>query len=230
MRNPKFDFTMAILILVSVCACSKRANEVGLTKDNQGLPQGWVWAKGKEFSIALPATTKKVSEEPYALRPYDQSPYTHRSDFNASYWDETGHLIVYSVISCDSPGPIVSTQKAISTAMELDQGLLDSSPLVMLQQKSVTIDGKTGFEFWRRTETREENFQAFLDQSPNEEVRKLREEGRPEFDKSPPSEKYQACVLLTDDKRMYVLIVKWTSGLKLTDPIVRPFFDHFEMN
>jgi len=227
MRN--FKIALLIVVVVSVGACSKRINDkVGLTKDNQGLPQGWVWALGKTFSVALPENTNLVAEQPYPFAQPDT--FVNRSDFNASYWDESGKLTIYSVISCDLRNSIDSTQKAISIATELDQGLTDSSPLVMLQEKSVTIDGKPGFEFWRRTQTREENFQAFLDQSPNEEVRKMREEGRPKFDKNPPAEKYHACVVLKDDKKMYVLIVETISGVKITDSIVRPFFDHFKVN
>jgi len=35
---------------------------------------------------------------------------------------------------------------------------------------------------------------------------------------------------MKDDKKMYVLIVKTISGVKITDSIVRPFFDHFKVN
>ena len=137
---------------------------------------------------------------------------------------------MFSVISCRLLEPIDSIQKAISTATELDQGLSDSSPLVKLREKSVTIDRKQGFEFWQRTQTAEENFSEFLDQSPNEEIRKLREAGRPNFDHGALGVKYHACVLLKDDEHIYLLIVKRGLGAEITDASVRPFFDHFKMN
>jgi hypothetical protein len=224
-RNSSYVCTFCLFILGLLSGCSKGTNSyIGLTKENKGLPKGWVWAQGKTFSVALPETTKTVNEIQY---PYPTR-FANRTDFKASYWDETGKLIIYSVIICDLQRPIDSNRAAISTFTELDQGLTDSSPLIMLKEKNTTLDGKNGFEIWRRTQTSEENYKAFIDQSPNPEVRKQREESIPKFGNNPLGVKYHACLLLSDSKKLYLLVVNTIGACP--DPVVQPFFDNFKLN